>query len=77
VTREQLRSLVIARPFRPFVMHLADGREVPVQHPDFLLISPSGRTVNVYQPDDTQNIVDLLLVTDIELKPSPAPNPGS
>jgi hypothetical protein len=28
----------------------------------------SGRTVVVCQPDDTLNIVDLLLVTDLEFK---------
>jgi hypothetical protein len=26
--------------------------------------------VTVYQPDDTLNVVDLLLVTDLEIKPS-------
>ena len=31
---------------------------------------PSGRTIFVVQPDDTTNIIDLLLVTDIELKPA-------
>ena len=34
-----------------------------------MLISPSGRTVVVTQPDDTFNIIDLLLVTDLEIKP--------
>ena len=29
--------------------------------------SPSGRTMIVYQPDDSFNIVDLLLVTDLEV----------
>ena len=32
--------------------------------------SPSGRTVVVYQPDDSLNIVDMLLVTDLEIKPN-------
>jgi hypothetical protein len=56
---EQFRNLAWAQPFRPFVMHLAEGREVPVHHPDFLATSPSGRTVVVYQPDHSLNIVDL------------------
>jgi hypothetical protein len=29
----------------------------------------SGRTLFVCQPDDTTNIIDLLLVTDLEMKP--------
>lgn len=32
---------------------------------------PSGRTVLVVQPDDTGNIIDPLLVTDLEIKPAP------
>ena len=66
---EQLRRLYMAQPFRPFMMHLADGRQLPVVHRDFIMVSPSGRTAIVYQPDDSFNIVDLLLVTDLEVKP--------
>jgi hypothetical protein len=73
MTIEQLRALYQAHPFRPFVMHLADGREIPVQSPEFVLTVPSGRTVVVGQPDDTLNIIDLLLVTDVEIKPGGRP----
>ncbi len=69
MTIEQFRAFCDARPFRPFVMHLADGREIPIRHREFVMASPSGRTVSVYQADDTLNVVDLLLVTDIETKP--------
>ncbi len=69
MTIEQLRNLYQAQPFQPFVLHLADGREIPVQHREFLAPSPSGRTVIVYQPDDSFNIVDVLLVTALEVKP--------
>jgi len=51
-------------------MHLADGRQIPVNHPDFVAFAPSGRSVTVYQPDDSRNVVDLLLVTDLEIKPN-------
>ena len=69
MTIEQIRNLYQAHPFQPFVMHLADEREIPVVHHDFIIASPSGRTVIVYQPDDSFNIVDTLLVTDLEVKP--------
>jgi len=68
MTIEQLRNVYNAQPFRPFVIHLADGREVPVHHREFIMTVPSGRTVLVCQPDDTVNIIDLLLVTDLEMK---------
>ena len=70
MTIEQLRNFYSAQPFRAFIMHLADGRQVTVHHPEFLAAAPSGRTVTVYQPDDTLNVVDLLLVTDLEIKPA-------
>ena len=66
MTVEQLRNVHHAQPFRPFVMHLADGRDIPVRHPDFLATAPNGRTVGVYQPDNSFNMIDLLLVTDLE-----------
>jgi hypothetical protein len=70
MTIEQIRNVYNAQPFRPFVIHLADGRAVPVHHREFIMSVPSGRTLIVAQPDDTVNIIDLLLVTDLELKPT-------
>ena len=67
MTIEQLRNVYNAQPFQPFVIHLADGRSIPVRHRDFIMPAPSGRTVIVYQPDDSFNIVDLLLVTDLKV----------
>jgi hypothetical protein len=70
MTIDRLRDMYNKQPFQPFVMHMADGREVPVVHREFIMAVPSGRTVIVVQPDDTVNIVDLLLVTDLEFRPS-------
>jgi hypothetical protein len=68
MTIEQLRAVYNAQPFQPFVIHLADGRAVPVLHREFIMTVPSGRTIFVCQPDDSTNIIGLLLVTDLELK---------
>lgn len=67
---QQLRGAQRATPFRPFSVHMTDGRVFHVPHPDFLSMSPTGRTVVVYQEDDSFSILDLLLMTEIE--PSPA-----
>jgi hypothetical protein len=75
MTIEQIRTLYNAQPFQPFIIHLADGRQVTVHHREFIMAVPSGRTLFVCQPDDTVNIIDLLLVTDVELKPK-ANGPG-
>ena len=55
-----------AQPFQPFELHLADGRSLPVEHPECLAISPPGRTVGVALRDGTIEVVDLLLVTSLK-----------
>ena len=67
MTIEKVKEIFSAQPFRPLIIHLADGREIPVHHRDFIMAAPSGRTLYVSQPDDTFNIIDLLLVTDLEI----------
>jgi hypothetical protein len=73
MTATELRQLVEAESFQSFNIRLADGRHVPVQHREFLMMSPSGRTAIVYQPDDSFNIIDVLLVTDLEVKGNGGP----
>ena len=70
MTIDQIRKLSDTTPFQPFLIHLADGRAIPVKSRAFIMAAPSGRTVVVATPDDTFNIIDLLLVTDLEVKPS-------
>jgi hypothetical protein len=70
MTAEQLRAMREAQPFKPFIIHLADGRSLPVSHRDFVSQSPSGRTIIVYKSDEAFNIVDLYLVTDLEVQES-------
>jgi hypothetical protein len=67
MTIEQLRATVRAVPFRPFRLHLADGGSLDVAHPDFVSSSPGGRTIVVWQPDESFQIADLLLVSRIEI----------
>jgi hypothetical protein len=68
MTIEQLREAYNHQPFRPFTIHLADGRSIPVKHREFLASAPSGRTIIVYQDGDRFNVIDLLLVTDLEFE---------
>jgi len=46
---------------------MADGRSFHVPHPDFLFMSPTGRTVIICQEDEEFSILDLLLMTEIQL----------
>ena len=60
MTIDQLRKMHQARPFQPFELHLADGRSVPVNHPELLGFSTTGQTIAVGTPDGVIEIVDLL-----------------
>jgi hypothetical protein len=68
VTTSQLRAVQQAMPFRPFTLELADGSRVDVPHPELLLITPGGRTVVVATGDDAVKIIDLLLVSAIDVR---------
>ncbi|MGI8481760.1 MAG: hypothetical protein ACR2MF_06835 [Chthoniobacterales bacterium] len=48
---DEIRKLYHAAPFKPFEIVLTNGRHVPVKHPEFMALSPSGRTVVVFEPD--------------------------
>jgi hypothetical protein len=67
MTVEQLKNVLHAEPFRPFTIHMGDGRSFFVKHRDFIARSPSGRTVIVYGDDDGHSILDMLLVTELEV----------
>ena len=67
MTVDSLRQAHQASPFRPFSLCLADGQKVAVRHPEFLAQSPSGRTVIVYGHDDAFDVIDLRLVTRLEI----------
>ncbi len=70
----RIRQLYNAAPFTPFIIHLADGRQIAVKRREYMALSPSGRTIVVYQADDISDIIDLLLVTDLEIGNGKAPN---
>ena len=66
MTIEQLRTTLRATPFKPFTIRMAAGRPFHIPHPDFLAMSPTGRTAVAFQPDGSASIVDLLLMTELE-----------
>lgn len=74
MTIERIRTLCEQRPFQPFTIRLADGRRIPVPHRDFIALGPGGRTLLVYEPDESFHIVDLLLVTDLHVAAASAGN---
>lgn len=66
---EQLRAARRVIPFRPFKIHLSDGRQFRVRHPDFFFVSPGGETVFVFNRKGAAAIMGSSLITSIELIP--------
>lgn len=71
MTMQTLRDAHKAQPFRPFTLRLADGRALPVRHPENCAYS-DGRTAVVMQGDGYA-AVDLLLVVSLDFESSAAP----
>lgn len=68
MTIEKLRQVYEARPFKPFVLCLTDGRQVPVASPEFLWVPPKAeRTIYVAHNGD-EMILDLLMVVSIDFR---------
>jgi len=64
---EQFRAALHQTPFRPFTIRIADGSAFEVRHPDFVAISFSGCTAIVYESDERYSILDLLLMSGLQV----------
>jgi hypothetical protein len=66
MTVEKIRSLLRATPFQSFEVHTPDGRAFQIPHPDFAMLSGTGRLLHVARPEsDQEDIIDIALITDI------------
>jgi hypothetical protein len=68
---EVVRRYLELRPFVSFAFRMPDGRALRVISPEFLDLPANGRHLIVEQPDGTKNVVDLLIVSDLEIVPPP------
>jgi len=59
-----IREALHKQPFEPFVIRLADGRSLPVPHPDFVAVGK--RRVFVVGKDDTTATVEPLLIVSLD-----------
>ena len=65
---KSIREICDKRPFRPFIVHLSDGRNIPVEHPEMVLYPPSGQEVIIYQPDDSFDFIDVFQITSLKVR---------
>ena len=69
MTTKELHELHSVRPFKPFSIRLGDGQSLRVDHPEMLAYFEKARTATMYQKDGSFQIVDLLLMTGLEVHP--------
>ena len=76
-----IREAKFAQPFRPFRLHLVDGRNFLVRHPEFLFLDPTGRDLRYVNPDDNDRLIfinSLLIVSlEYEIPSKPAEANGA
>jgi hypothetical protein len=59
-----IREALHREPFEPFIFRLADGRALPVPHPDFVAVGQ--RRVIVVAEDDSSSAIEPLMIVSID-----------
>lgn len=63
--KEQIRELLKATPFVPFIIHTASGKSVSVPHPDFILAASDAPHVIVEEPNGRNHTINVMLITSL------------
>ncbi len=71
MTHDQLVNLLHARPFRPYRLRTAGGRDITITHPEAIAYGGERTAVVVF--GDRWEILDIALVESIEGTNEPAP----
>ena len=61
----EIRRLLNLRPFKPFVIHLTNGLELPVPTEDHAAFSPTGGHLVIFENDGTANLLSALHITHV------------
>jgi hypothetical protein len=67
MTLDELHTICSSKPFRPFMLFLADGREVRVRTPEYLDYKEARRIVRVMNDDDSYEAIDLMLIVSAQV----------
>jgi hypothetical protein len=59
-----VREALHKQPFERFAIRLADGRSLPVPHPDFVALAP--RRIIVVAEDNSWTVVEPLLIVSLD-----------
>ena len=65
MSKDEIKKAIKTTPFRPFSVRLADGTQVTIPTSDHGSISPSGRTLVVFEDDGTR-LIDTTLILEMK-----------
>jgi hypothetical protein len=71
MTHERLFHLINARPFRPYRLKTAGGRDIAVTYPEAIAYGGE-RTAVVVLPGDRWEVIDINLIESVEGTSEPA-----
>jgi hypothetical protein len=72
---EGLKEALHKEPFQPFTIRMADGRRLPVPHPDFVAVVP--RRIIVVAEDGSWSVVEPRLVASLDYDNTRSTSPPS
>jgi hypothetical protein len=74
---DDIRKTQRAQPFVPFTLHLADGREFLIRHPELMFVSRNERTIILDDVQGSIEILDPILVVSLSMAGQPSESASS
>ena len=63
---DEVRKLMNAEPFVPFLVKTSDGKQYRVKHPDYVAISPKGGRITVFADEEVSTTLSALHMVAVE-----------
>ena len=67
---EEIKLRLADQPFKPFTVHVADGREFHVPTPDHAHIHPNRKYVSIYTNAGLLSVLPMLLLSGVTVEES-------
>jgi hypothetical protein len=71
---DELRALLRAEPFQPFILGLAGRTRICITRPDWAKVSPDGQTLIAYDADRRFQMVSIPHVASLTFDPPVQPD---
>ncbi len=66
-TTSQVREVIQAQPFRPFIVRLADGRNYQIDHPELAMLGPGNMDMLFVSGDEAIHLIYVPQIVEIQI----------